>query len=198
MYITEALIGIHQADASLVYHNDVNDPFVLRLNDLYEGYINWTGAPSGSVSFDNYDPLFQRYLFFTNHTKINWNTQPYGYGWGFRGTPILVATTVLLAQAVTALVHTGVTIFGRWTSDGWGSMGEMLVLALNSMPTERSKECASAGSEVWKRGNLRSWKEIVRVREGISTQLELRVEEDRELNGANGVKKNERRKVWKK
>ena len=198
MYITEALIGVHQADTRLVYHNYMADPYVLQLNHLYEGHYGWTGAPSGSFSFDNYDLLFQQYLASTNHTKINWNAQRYGYGWGFRGTPILIATTVLLAQALTALVHTAVTVFGGWTSDAWGTMGELLVLALNSMPTERSRECASAGSEVWKRGNLRSWKEIVTVREGVGTQLELSVGEEREEEGRRDLKQPKRRKVWKK
>ena len=61
-------------------------------------------------------------------------------------------------------------------------MGEMLLLALNSMPTARS---TPAGSELWTRRQVRSWKDVVRVREvevyetrsgmkeGIELQLEL-------------------------
>lgn len=190
MYITEGLARIHEADATLVYHNYVNDPYVLRLNDLSDGHYNWTGAPNGSISFSEYDLLFQQYLASTDHTKVNWNTQRYGYSWGFRGTPMLLAATVLLAQALMALVHTGVTVYGGWTSDSWGTMGEMLVLALNSAPPEHSRECASAGSKVWGK--------IVRVKEGTNTPPELMVVEDRELEGMRGVKEPKMRNGWKR
>ena len=165
MYMTEALVGIHQADANLVYHNNLNDPYVLQLSALYEGHYNWTGSPNGSVFFDDYDRSFQDYLDSINHIKLNWNTQRYGYGWGFRGTPVLIATLVLLTQALMALVHTLVTVSNGWTSDRWGTMGEMLLLALNSMPTARSTKSTPAGSEIWTRRDVRSWKDVVRVRE---------------------------------
>ena len=193
MYITEGLAGIHQADPSIVYHNFVNDPYVLRLNNLYKGHYNWAGAPNGSISFNDYDHLFLQYLASTNHTKVNWNTQRYGYGWGFRGTPIILATTVLLAQALLALVHTVITVFNGWTSNSWDSMGKMLVLALNSAAPDRSMNCASAGSEVW--GN------IVSVREGTNappTPPELIIVEDGELKGTRSVKTPMTRKGWKK
>lgn len=191
MYMTEALARIHQADTSLLYHNTITDPYVLRLNDLHQGHYNWTAAPNGNVSFDDYDLLFQHHLASTSHTKVNWNTQRYGYGWGFRGTPIVLATTVLLAQALMALVHTAVTVFGGWTSDSWDTMGEMLMLALESAPTERARGSAAAGSTVG-----RKWGRIVRVvevREGARTRSELVVGAESAPRGTI-----RRRKVWKK
>lgn len=190
MYITEGLARVHEADATLVYHNYVKDPYVLRLNNLSDGHYNWTGAPNGSISFPEYDLLFQQYLASIYHTKVNWNTQRYGYSWGFRGTPMLLATMVLLAQALTALVHTTVTVYGGWTSDSWDTMGEMLVLALNSAPPGHWEERASAGSEVWGK--------IVRVREGTDTRSELVVAEDRELDGERGLKKPKTRNGWRR
>ena len=188
------------ANASLVYHNYLNDPYVLQLDNLFEGHYSWPGIPYIFYTFEEYDLSFQQYLASTNHTKVNWNTQRYGYGWGFRGTPILLATAVLLAQALTALVHTVVTVLGGWTSDAWGTMGEMLVLALDSTPMERSWKCVSAGSEVWRGRNLWSWKDVVKVgKKDRDSPLELTsgIGEDSELEGMSGVKKLKRRNAWR-
>jgi hypothetical protein len=92
-------------------------------------------------------------------TQFHFRILRYGYGYGFRGVTIYIATVALLLHVLVALIHIGVVMTKGMSSSSWGSVGEMIVLAVNSQPTEKlQKTCAEVDETA-------TWGFIVKVRE---------------------------------
>ena len=49
-------------------------------------------------------------------TKYGYSSSRYGYGWGLKGYPIKIASTILLLNVVFCLVHIASLLHGGWTS----------------------------------------------------------------------------------
>lgn len=107
----------------------------------------------------------------SHNVEVKWHASRFGYGWGNGGSPdatLIFAIMALLLQALIALCHIGVVIFGGWSgSNTWASTGEMVTLALRSPePADGVLENTSAGLRA-----LSSWRETLRVREGKRVEV---------------------------
>jgi hypothetical protein len=105
---------------------------------------------------------------------LEWKVEHYGYGFSAATITAKVAMAVLLLHAALAIGHTVVVCLPRkvWSCDCWGTIGGLVVLAMNSRPDERLLNM-SAGISL-----KQSWQEIVKIREFGEDNLELLVAED--------------------
>lgn len=167
MYLTEALASI-QLNTSLVYHDYKNSTYVLNMHDIDDGHWDYPGSPNAS---------FEDYAAAQGFTKVQIRVQRYGYGWRFQGVPIKLAATVLALQSLMAIVHMTLILAGGWTCASWTSMGQMLVLALSSIPPTMLTN-TSAGVK-----HITTWGKICAVKEAYKhgrthLHLVLRGDED--------------------
>jgi hypothetical protein len=59
------------------------------------------------------------------------------YGYGLRGSKgILIATVILLTYVLVAFIHMVVVVIEGWSSNTWGTTGELIALSANSSPTK--------------------------------------------------------------
>ena len=99
------------------------------------------------------------------------DAQRYGYGYNYKNnSTVQFALTILLIHAALAMGHIGHLLYLRWkghTSSAWGSMGEMMALALVS---RKAKGLRNVGAGVEKR---ESWNRVVKVWERDGDRAEL-------------------------
>ncbi|KAK0710846.1 hypothetical protein B0H67DRAFT_583541 [Lasiosphaeris hirsuta] len=94
-------------------------------------------------------------------------------GYGFQsGSLVILGFSVLLLHALLAIAHILVIFFGgSWSSEAWASLGELLVLALQST-SPRLLRADSAGVR-----SISTWQLTASVRENKSEdRLEMRIE----------------------
>ena len=91
-------------------------------------------------------------------TKWNIATYRYGYGYGLANITSKMAVGVLILYVGIAITAILVILIRNCNSDSWSSLGELLVLAMNSQPTDALRN-TGAGID-----SLNTWKEVVRVR----------------------------------
>lgn len=103
---------------------------------------------------------------------MSFTVQRNGYGYGFEGLPIKLATAVLLMYLVLVLAHVLFICATAQTYHGYSNMGEMLALAWNSAPVKELKN-TSAGIE-----KTRTWKHFVKVEECADDHLQLAISDD--------------------
>ena len=104
---------------------------------------------------------------------MSFTVQRNGYGYGFEGLPIKLATAVLVVYLVLVLAHV-IFIFictNGQTYYGYSNMGEMLALAWNSAPAKELKN-TSVGIE-----RTRTWKHLVKVEQCAENRLQFVVSE---------------------
>ncbi|OIW33164.1 hypothetical protein CONLIGDRAFT_676968 [Coniochaeta ligniaria NRRL 30616] len=92
------------------------------------------------------------------------------YGYGINNSWLTaVGIAVLLLHALLVLCHVGLILgWGFWTSDAWGSLGEMVALALRSAPPG---ELVNATAGV---ARMETWRLVAVVRERVAAgRLEL-------------------------
>ena len=171
MYLTEALASI-QLNNSLVYHNYVNANYVLQMDNIDDGNFPYPGSPN--LSFPDYANS-------QGFPEVQITIERYGYGWSFRDIPIKLATVVLVSQILVSLAHLIVIVSGRWTCESWTSMGQMLVLALTSLPP-KSLGNTSAGVAC-----LSTWKKGLKVRKLRDMRLQLVLDGDDKSEDGNVV-----------
>jgi hypothetical protein len=125
---------------------------------------------------------------------LEWKVEHYGYGFSAATITAKVAMVVLLLHAALAIGHTVVVCLPRkvWCCDSWGTIGSLVVLAMNSRPDERLLNM-SAGIRF-----KQSWQEIVKIREFGEENLELIVAEDSVIGEAWMGKEGEKLKPGKK
>lgn len=108
----------------------------------------------------------------SNYTQVTFTTTRYGYGWGLRGTSVILANVALLLHAALCLGHAMSSIWRRRTFFLASSIGEIIALAMNSSPAEKLRNtCAGVIF-------LNTWKKNVVVREVTDNHLELLFEDD--------------------
>ncbi|KAN0090094.1 hypothetical protein V8E51_018673 [Hyaloscypha variabilis] len=97
-----------------------------------------------------------------------------GWSYGLTGATIKFALAVLVVHLIIAVFHTGIVVGSRdvWTTTSWRSMGELLVLAINSDCSEKLQNtCAGI--------NLSStWQKKLKIRETTEGHLGLIVDDD--------------------
>ena len=108
----------------------------------------------------------------TRYTEFYFEILHFGYGYGFRGILIYIAVAVLLTHVLLAFIHMAVMLASGVSSSTWATVGELLLLAANSSPTDKLKN-TSAG--VNKR---QTWAIITKVRETWDGRLELVFQEE--------------------
>lgn len=114
-----------------------------------------------------------------NWTEIRFRTTRFGYGWGFSGTPVKFAAAVLLFNTLICLAHITNIIWGGWTSSVVGTIGELVALATNSLPSDKLKNtCAGIKKP-------KTWQKMVSIRETGTRHLEFVFEDgdDEETTG---------------
>ncbi|KAI0429970.1 hypothetical protein F5Y09DRAFT_245016 [Xylaria sp. FL1042] len=111
---------------------------------------------------------------FDDQTSVVFTIQRYGWGYGLRTETIWFSIIILLIHVVLVVVYAGYSFafWARekgWNSNAWGTIGELLALAVLSPPAEDLKN-TGAGIR-----NSRTWMTTLRVREAKAdpAQLEL-------------------------
>jgi hypothetical protein len=92
-----------------------------------------------------------------------------GYSYSVKTITVKIAITILLLHGLVAVVHTVVICCFRhpWTSQSWGTVGELVLLALNSRLRGENPANASMATESQK------WSQPLRVREIEEGHLEI-------------------------
>ena len=101
----------------------------------------------------------------TEWTQWNLDYYQYGYGYGITNITSQIAAGVLILYAVIAVTAIITILVRNCNSNSWSSLGELLVLALNSPPSAALRN-TGAGID-----RLNTWKEVVRVRATEDEQL---------------------------
>jgi hypothetical protein len=106
--------------------------------------------------------------------EMNFASNRLGWSYGLAGATIKFALAVLVLHLIIAVFHTGIVVASRdvWTTTSWRSMGELLVLAINSDRSEKLQNtCAGI--------NLSStWRKRMKIRETTEGHLGLVVDDD--------------------
>lgn len=137
-------------------------------------------------------------------TPVNLSCEPYrqntnswkfdfwrhGYSYGVKSFTTRLALAGLLTHAVMALTFIAYLCFAGWTTKSWGSIGELVALALKSQGTKkfRGTDAGISRSE--------TWAQDVRIMEAGDGGLEMRFGEGEGGGGRN--KREGRVKVGKK
>jgi hypothetical protein len=96
----------------------------------------------------------------------------YGYGYDFRGILVSIAVAIPLIHVALALLYMGIVLAGALSNSAWSTMGDIMVLAVNSSSTEHLRNtCAGVDKK-------ETWGLVTRVRETSEEQLELILEGD--------------------
>ncbi|KAL8871853.1 MAG: hypothetical protein Q9174_002409 [Haloplaca sp. 1 TL-2023] len=151
----------HIASSYIRYLNNANEP---SMKEQYrDGKLAWLEMRDPRWTWDNLSDVSREpwdvWALKNGYQEIEFAIQRNGYGYGFEGGTIKLATTVLVAYLLVAFAHVAWMICGSQVYRGYHSMGEMLALAWSSPATEKLKN-TSAGVK-----NLETWRYMVRVRE---------------------------------
>ncbi|KAI9774116.1 MAG: hypothetical protein M1840_005209 [Geoglossum simile] len=94
-----------------------------------------------------------------------------GYSYSVRTVTVRIAIVILLLHSLVAVIHTIILCFLRrpWTSQSWGTVGELVLLALNSRLVRENSANANTGAEE------QTWNQPLRVREVGEGHLEILV-----------------------
>ena len=102
-----------------------------------------------------------------NWTTWNIETYQYGYGYSLTNATSKIAAGILILYGVIAIIAILSILVRSCNSDSWSSLGELLILAMNSPPTEVLR---NTGAGV---GRFKTWKEVVKVRVTEDDKLQL-------------------------
>ena len=181
LYLTEALARafINLDTASMLYRQarDVNQSYIRLLNNFNvpwsEGYrdhkLAWVSMEDPRWHWDNIShETWDVWAPQNGYTEVAFRIQRNGYGYGFDGVPIKLATAALLLYVVVALNHiVFMLVIGR-RYKGCSTVAEILALAFNS-PSSEYLENTGAGIE-----ESRTWKHNVTLREKVGEKIEER------------------------
>jgi len=103
----------------------------------------------------------------SNWTRLDIAFSRYGYGYGISTVTKRFAVAVLLGQAAIALATVAALALSKGVSNSWSSVGELVVLAINSKPTQRLENTGAGVSR------LDTWKEKVTVGVTNSERLQM-------------------------
>ena len=164
----------HVEQSYVRYLNNINNSSGTKEGYNHDGQLDWVEMrdPRWNTSIQPWDIWAPQ----NGYTEMAITVQRYGYGYGLQDVPIKLAITVLLIYAVLVSVHIVVFLVRGRTYKGYADMGEILALAWNSAPAEALVN-TSAGIE-----KLRTWRHVVRIREGGGMQLQLVLRDDGDQN----------------
>ena len=145
-----------ELDQSYVrYLNDINQPDLKRFykNDK----LDWVEMrdPLWNSSFLPWDEWAPQ----NGYTEITFTVQRNGYGYGFEGVPIKLATLVLAIYVLLVCGHVVSVLFSGHVYKGYSTISDMVALAWNSAPTKGVSDIA-AGTE-----KLQTWSLVARAKE---------------------------------
>jgi len=145
-----------------------SDQLVALVSDDSGSYLqNWgINASLESTSITtNIDP---------DWLELNFSSYRQGWSYGLTGKTIKFGLAVLVLHLIIAVIHTGIVVGSRdvWTTKSWSSMGELLVLAINSSHSEKLQNtCAGISLSS-------TWRKTVKIRETEQGHLGLVVDDD--------------------
>ncbi len=178
LYLTEGLARafLDISKGSMLYRqtHDVDQSYVRYLNNINEpsakegyrdGRLDWVerSDPRWNSSMPTWDVWAPQ----NGYTEIKITVQRYGYGYGIEELPIKLAAAVLMIYTVFVFVYIVLTLIRGRIYRGYSDAAEMVALAWNSVPTEELKD-TSTGIE-----DLKTWRQVVRVRERDDRQLQF-------------------------
>ena len=137
------------------YLNDINQP---ALKEGYkDGKLDWVEMRdprwnSSILPWDEWAPQ-------NGYTEITFTIRRNGYGYGFDGIPIKLATLVLACYVLLVSAHIISVLFGGHIYKGCSNVSEMLILAWSSAPVNEVQDFSAAGEK------LHTWGQVVRARE---------------------------------
>ena len=190
LYLTEGLARAFQDGdkGSMLYRqaHDIDQSYVRYLDNINkpgpkEGYkdgkLDWVEKqdPRWNSSIPPWDVWAPQ----NGYTEITVSVQRYGYGYGFEGVPIKLATTVLMVYSVFISIYILVLFRSGRGYRGCGDIAEMLALAWNSAPVEELKD-TSDGIE-----QLSTWRQVVKIRESEGLQRQFVIEK----GGSSGLRR---------
>ena len=145
-----------ELDQSYVrYLNDINQPALKRF--YTNGKLDWVEMrdPLWNSSFPSWDEWAPQ----NGYTEIVFTVQRNGYGYGFEGVPIKLATFVLAVYVLLVCGHVVSVLFSGHVYKGYSTISDTVALAWNSAPAIEVSDIA-AGTE-----KLQTWSLIVRTKE---------------------------------
>ena len=170
LYLTESLAHAFSdvSKGSMLYRqaSELNQSYVRYLNDINQpafkrfytnGELDWveTRDPLWNDSFPPWDEWAPK----NGYTEIIFTVQRNGYGYGFEGVPIKLATLVLAIYVLLVCGHVISVLFSGRVYKGYSTISDMVALAWNSAPAREVSHIA-AGTE-----KLQTWSLIVRAKE---------------------------------
>ncbi|KAL8993774.1 MAG: hypothetical protein Q9169_006094 [Polycauliona sp. 2 TL-2023] len=161
LYLTEALTRVHATSNNgtvLCHTNARKQEKVFMLGDLDADEPQWW--PQNQSFID--------YAHEQGWAELEFRVARYGYSWSFEGRLVKAAVAVLVMQALIGLAHICYIISGGLTIPSWSTMGEMLILAIDSSPSARLQTAA-----LTPKGRYTLWSETVQIRKTKEKKLEL-------------------------
>lgn len=105
-------------------------------------------------------------------TRLDFAVSEEWYGYGFHSVTTILAFVVLFLYVATVFIHIFIISFGTpWSSSAWKSVGEFLVLAIQS-PTQPALENTGGGVK-----SSRTWKARVSIQELEGNKVGMTVKE---------------------
>lgn len=137
------------------YLNDINQPAYKRF--YKDGKLDWaeTRDPLWNSSFLPWDEWAPQ----NGYSEIIFTVQRNGYGYGFDGVPIKLATLVLAIYVILVCGHVVSVLFSGHVYKGYSTISDMVALAWNSAPAKEVSDIAT-GTE-----KLQTWGLVVRAKE---------------------------------
>ena len=113
-------------------------------------------------------------------TELSFDVHRFGYGYAWRqSTTVRFGVSVLLIYLMLTTVFVMYLLYHtliqrQWISSSWGSVGEIIALAINSTSTDRMQNtCAGIKKS-------ETWRQTISIRETCAGHLELTVGEEKE------------------
>jgi hypothetical protein len=163
LQLTDALARVLLADAQkgLVILGQINDTYVQAAQLYHAAGLGSSlngSAVSASIVNEKLTPGF------------TFKVSRYGYGYGFRTATIYFGVMVLLAHSLLTVIYIIYALYEffyvkHWTSNSWSSIGDLIVLLINSEPSmELQNTCAGIDSKL-------TWRKRVYIREMADTHV---------------------------
>lgn len=137
------------------YLNDINQPALKRF--YRDGKLDWveTRDHLWNISFLPWDEWAPQ----NGYTEIIFTVQRNGYGYGFEGVPIKLATLVLAIYVILVCGHVVAVLFSGHVYKGYSTISDMVALAWNSAPAKEVSDIATGTEKV------QTWSLVVRAKE---------------------------------
>ena len=170
LYLTEGLARAFSdvSKGSMLYRQapNANQSYVRYLNDINQPRLK-EGYKNGKLDWvEMRDPRWNSSILpwyewapQNGYTEITFTVQRNGYGYGFDGVPVKLATAALALYILLVVAHVISVLVGGSAYKGYRGIGNMVALAWSSAPTQ-DVDAITAGV-----GNYHVWSRMVRAKE---------------------------------